>query len=68
MTLPLANRTIALAEGRQLEELAQMLSNLEVYSVRALDLTRAGLTPWQRSLVTDVGRFPWLGRLKVLLT
>jgi uroporphyrinogen-III synthase len=25
MTLPLANRTIALAEGRQLEELAQML-------------------------------------------
>ncbi len=39
MTLPLANRTIALAEARQIEELAQMLEKEGARTLRCPLLT-----------------------------
>ena len=68
MTLPLHNRTIALAEGRQLEELAQMLEKEGATALRypllsILDPSDDGpVLAWLNDLVAD--RFAWV----VLLT
>ncbi len=59
MALPLAGRTIALAEGRQLEELAQMLekegaTTLRCPMVSILDAPDAGpVIAWLRELIAD---------------
>jgi uroporphyrinogen-III synthase len=61
---PLEGRTVALAEGRQLEELAQMLEaegavTLRCPMVSILDAPDAGaVTAWLREL--SAGRFGWL--------
>jgi uroporphyrinogen-III synthase len=68
MTLPLANRTIALAEGRQLEELAQMLEKEGARAVRCPLLSildapdPAPVLSWLAELTA--GTFHWV----VLLT
>jgi uroporphyrinogen-III synthase len=68
MTLPLAGRTVALAEGRQLEELAQMLEKegataLRYPMVSILDVPDAApVVAWLRELAA--GRFA----IVVLLT
>jgi uroporphyrinogen-III synthase len=68
MTLPLANRTIALAEGRQLEELAQMLEKEGAQVVRCPLLSildapdPSPVLDWLQRLTSD--RFDWV----VLLT
>jgi uroporphyrinogen-III synthase len=68
MTLPLAGRTIALAEGRQLEELAQMLQRegatiLRCPMIGILDAPDAApVLAWLRELIA--GRFDYV----VLLT
>src|SRR5437016_13364875 len=64
MTLPLQGRTVALAEGRQLEELAQMLERegataLRCPMVSILDAPDAApVTAWLRELVA--GRFDYV--------
>jgi uroporphyrinogen-III synthase len=64
MTGPLAGRTIALAEGRQLEELAQMLEKegataLRYPMISILDAPdSAPVITWLRDLVTD--KFSWV--------
>jgi uroporphyrinogen-III synthase len=64
MTLPLEGRTVALAEGRQLEELAQLLEKegatpLRCPMVSILDAPdRAATTAWLRDLAA--GRFGYL--------
>src|SRR5262245_6122445 len=61
MTLPLAGRTVALAEGRQLEELAQMLEKEGATALRCplvsiLDAPDpAPVVAWLRELID--GRF-----------
>lgn len=68
MTLPLANRTIALAEGRQLEELAQMLEKDGATALRCPLLSildapdDAPLLAWLDRL--QAGAFAWV----ILLT
>ena len=68
MTLPLHNRTIALAEGRQIEELAQMLEKEGATALRYPLLSildppdDAAVVAWLRELSAD--RFAWV----VLLT
>ncbi|HZZ77717.1 MAG TPA: uroporphyrinogen-III synthase [Gemmataceae bacterium] len=68
MTLPLANRTIALAEGRQLEELAQMLEKEGAATLRCPMLSildapdDAPLLAWLDCLQADA--FAWV----ILLT
>src|SRR3954471_15673598 len=68
MTLPLEGRTVALAEGRQLEELAAMLAKegatpLRVPLISILDAPDpAPVVAWLRELAAD--RFAWV----VLLT
>src|SRR5215472_16333136 len=68
MSLPLANRTIALAEGRQLEELAGMLEKEGAQTLRCPMLTildapdPAPVLAWLGELAA--GRFGWV----VLLT
>src|SRR6266704_8427 len=68
MSLPLANRMIALAEGRQLEELAQMLEKEGATALRCPLLNildppdDAPALAWLRELIAD--RFAWV----VLLT
>ena len=68
MTQPLAGRTIALAEGRQLEELAQMLekegaATLRCPMVSMLDVPdSAPVIAWLRELIA--GRFDYI----ILLT
>src|SRR5207249_357242 len=68
MSLPLANRMIALAEGRQLEELAQMLEKEGAQALRCPLLSildppdDAPALAWLHELVAD--RFAWV----VLLT
>src|SRR5262245_50059509 len=64
MSLPLANRTIALAEGRQLEELAQMLEKEGAQALRC-PLLRILDPPddrpavgWLHGLSAD--RFAWV--------
>jgi uroporphyrinogen-III synthase len=64
MTLPLAGRTIALAEGRQIEELAQMLeregaTTLRCPMVSILDAPDpAPVVAWLRELIA--GRFSYV--------
>jgi uroporphyrinogen-III synthase len=64
MTLPLAGRTVALAEGRQLEELAQMLekdgaTTLRCPMVSILDAPDpAPVVAWLRELIA--GRFGYV--------
>ena len=64
MTLPLAGRTVALAEGRQLEELAQMLEKEGATALRCplvsiLDAPDpAPVVAWLRELID--GRFAYL--------
>jgi uroporphyrinogen-III synthase len=64
MALPLEGRTVALAEGRQLEELAQMLEKegaipLRCPMVSIVDVPDAdGVTTWLRELVA--GRFDYV--------
>src|SRR5262245_4167740 len=59
MTLPLYGRTIALAEGRQLEELAQMLEKEGAATIRCpliniLDAPdEAPVLSWLRDLIAD---------------
>ena len=68
MPLPLQNRTIALAEGRQLEELAQMLARAGATALRYPLLAILGppddgrVLAWLQELIA--GRFAWV----VLLT
>jgi uroporphyrinogen-III synthase len=68
MTLPLANRTIALAEGRQLEELVQMLEKEGAIALRCPMLSildapdEAPLLAWLERL--QAGAFDWV----ILLT
>ncbi len=68
MTLPLANRTIALAEGRQLEELVQMLEKEGAAALRCPMLSiidapdDAPLLAWLDRL--QAGAFDWV----ILLT
>jgi uroporphyrinogen-III synthase len=64
MTLPLAQRTIALAEGRQLEELAQLLEKEGALTLRCPLLSildppsDAPVLAWLRELVDN--RFDWV--------
>ena len=64
MTLPLTNRTIALAEGRQLEELAQMLEKEGAKALRypllsILDAPNEGpVLEWLNRLTA--GEFEWI--------
>ena len=64
MALPLEGRTVALAEGRQLEELAQMLekegaTTLRYPMVSILDAPDAvPVLAWLQELI--VGRFDWI--------
>jgi uroporphyrinogen-III synthase len=59
MTPPLAGRTVALAEGRQLEELAQMLEKEGATAVRCPMVSivdapdAAAVTDWLRALIAD---------------